>query len=179
MASERVLSRLELNRALLARQFLLRRVTLPVSRAIERVGALQAQWPPSPYIALWSRLEDFRREQLVRALERRQVVRATLMRTTLHHVSARDYLAYAGELRARRIASLEAQLATFPDAVDHDELVQALLGHVAERSRSRPELLELLGHRSSKWTNGAPGSYGTCSPRGRRSCTHRSPPPGG
>lgn len=145
MARERVLSRLELNRALLARQLLLRRVTLPVPRAIERVGALQAQWPPSPYIALWSRLEDFRREQLVRAVERRQVVRATLMRTTLHHVSARDYLAYAGELRARRVASLEAQLATFPDALDHDELVQTLLGHVAERPRSRPELLELLG----------------------------------
>ena len=143
MARERVLSRRELNRALLARQLLLRRVALPIPRAIERVGALQAQWPPSPYIALWSRLEDFRREQLVRALERRQVVRATLMRTTLHHVSARDYLAYAGESRSRRC--LESQLAKFPGALDHDELVETIVRHASERPRSRPELFALLG----------------------------------
>ncbi len=145
MARERVLSPRELNRALLARQLLLDRASLPVPRAIERVGALQAQWPPSPYIALWSRLEGFRREALVRAIERRQVVRATLMRTTLHHVSARDYLAYAGALRARRVAVVEAQLAKLPDPPDYDELVHATVRHTSEGPRSRRELLGLLG----------------------------------
>ena len=145
MARERVLSLRELNRALLARQLLLRRVSLSVPRAIERVGALQAQWPPSPYIGLWSRLDGFRREQLVRAVERRQVVRATLMRTTLHHVSARDYLAYAGELRARRTSSLEAQITKFPGGADLDDFVQQVMAHASERPRTRPELLRLLG----------------------------------
>jgi hypothetical protein len=145
MARERVLTRRELNRALLARQLLLRRVALPVPRAIERVGALQAQWPPSPYIALWSRLEGFRREQLVRALERRVVVRATLMRATLHHVSTRDYLAYGGEFLERRGAAVEAQLERLLGTVDSDRLVREVVLHASEQPRSRPELLRLLG----------------------------------
>ncbi len=145
MPRERVLTQRELNRALLARQLLLRRAALSVPRAVERIGALQAQWPPSPYIALWSRLEGFHREQLLRSVERRQVVRATLMRTTLHHVTASDYLAYAGELRARRIAFVEGQLAKLQGSLDHDELVEAIVRHAAERPRSRPELLGLLG----------------------------------
>jgi len=92
---ERILSRRELNRALLARQLLLERSRLPVARAVERLCALQAQYSPSPYIALWSRLPDFRKEQLTRALTRKHVVRATLMRITLHMVSARDYPYFA------------------------------------------------------------------------------------
>ena len=145
MSRERVLSRAELNRALLARQLLLRRARLSVPRAIERVAALQAQWPPSPFIALWSRLEGFRREQLMRAVERRQVVRATLMRTTLHHVTARDYLDYAGELGIRRTATLEAQIAKFGDGIDLDDLVRQAILHVSEEPRTRPQLLRLLG----------------------------------
>lgn len=95
MAEERVLSRRELNRALLARQLLLERRRLPVARAFERLCAVQAQYSPSPYIALWTRLPGFRKEALTRALERREVVRATLMRITLHMVSARDYPYFA------------------------------------------------------------------------------------
>ena len=136
----RVLTQRELNRALLARQLLLRRARLPVARAVERVGALQAQWPPSPYIALWSRLEGFRREQLLRAVERRQVVKATLMRMTLHHVSARDYLAYAGLIVSRRAASLERRA----QRSDVDELVAAAVAYATEEPRSRPELLSFL-----------------------------------
>jgi winged helix DNA-binding protein len=95
LAEERVLTHRELNRALLARQLLLERLRLPVARAVERLCAIQAQYSPSPYIALWTRLVDFRKEALTRALERRQVVRTTLMRITLHIVSARDYPFFA------------------------------------------------------------------------------------
>jgi Winged helix DNA-binding domain len=95
LSDHRVLSIRELNRALLARQLLRERAKLPVASAVERLCALQAQYSPSPYIALWSRLAGFRKEQLTRALERRRVVKATLMRITLHMVAARDYPYFA------------------------------------------------------------------------------------
>jgi hypothetical protein len=91
----RVLTLRELNRATLARQMLLERASIGVVPAIERLAALQAQWAPSPYIALWSRLKKFRRSKLWSAIERHEVIRARLMRGTLHLVSARDFYAYA------------------------------------------------------------------------------------
>ena len=95
LAGERVLSLRELNRALLERQLLLERRKLSVPRAVERLCALQAQYSPSPYIALWSRVADFRKEQLTRALEQRRVVKSSLFRMTLHIASARDYPYFA------------------------------------------------------------------------------------
>ena len=101
--NERVLTARELNRALLARQLLLEHARLSVPRAIERVGGLQTQYAPSGYVGLWSRLETFERDTLTRALERRTVVQATLMRVTIHLVSAREYWLFAmGLRRARR-----------------------------------------------------------------------------
>jgi winged helix DNA-binding protein len=91
-----VLTLRELNRAALARQMLLERASVPVATAVERLAALQAQWAPSPYIALWSRLVDFERERLWNAIEKKHtVIRARLMRGTLHLVSARDFYSYA------------------------------------------------------------------------------------
>jgi hypothetical protein len=101
--TERVLTLRELNRALLARQLLLERRKLGVQQAVEKLCAIQAQWPQSPYIALWTRLTGFRKEQLTRALEQHKVVKATLFRITLHMTSARDYPYYASvALRAAR-----------------------------------------------------------------------------
>jgi hypothetical protein len=94
-AERPVLTLRELNRAMLARQLLLERARIAIVPAIERLGALQAQWAPSPYIALWSRLVDFQRPKLWSAIERHEVIRARLMRGTLHLVSARDFYAYA------------------------------------------------------------------------------------
>jgi Winged helix DNA-binding domain len=101
--SERVLGERELNRALLARQLLLERTALALPRALERMGGLQAQYAPSMYIGLWSRVAGFERDALTRALERRSVVQGTLLRSTIHLVSARDWwpLTLAVE-RARR-----------------------------------------------------------------------------
>ena len=94
-SAARTLSLRELNRATLARQLLLRRARLDPVEAIERLAGLQAQWAPSPYLALWTRLARFRREDLSEAMLERRVVKATLMRTTLHLVSAREYPQYA------------------------------------------------------------------------------------
>jgi hypothetical protein len=141
----RTLTLRELNRATLERQLLLRRHRLSVTKAIERTAGLQAQWPPSPYLGLWTRLETFRPEDLMRAIVRRHVVRATLMRTTLHLVTVRDYLAYAGIFRASRIRELERQLAALGEKADFAREGERLAGFAAEKPRTRPELLALLG----------------------------------
>jgi len=88
-----VLTRRALNRALLHRQLLLRRWQLTPAKAIERLVGLQAQATNPPYVALWTRLDGFRREQLSRLLTDRKVVRLALMRSTLHMVTADDCLA--------------------------------------------------------------------------------------
>jgi hypothetical protein len=100
--SERVLTARELNRALLARQMLLERARGSIPRALERMGGLQAQYAPSMYVGLSSRLEGFERAALTRALERRRVVQGTLMRSTIHLVSARDYWPLALAVEAPR-----------------------------------------------------------------------------
>jgi hypothetical protein len=107
--TERVLSARELNRALLARQGLLERTAKPIPRMLEQMAGLQAQYAPSMYIGLWSRLDGFERDALTRALERREVVQATLMRSTIHLVSAADYWPLAVAVReARRESWLRA-----------------------------------------------------------------------
>ena len=91
----RVLTRRELNRALLERQLLLERRSLSPVRTVERLGGLQAQWTPSPYLSLWARLEPFAREDLTRALTRRRLVKALVQRGTLHIVTPSDYRAFS------------------------------------------------------------------------------------
>jgi hypothetical protein len=139
--AERVLTLRELNRTLLLRQLLLRRERLPVARAIERVGALQAQWAPAPYVALWSRLEDFERAALERALSRGSVVKALLMRATMHLVSARDYPWLDSCVReARTLARVRG---TEPPP---ERVVQHALALTRERPHTRPELMRALGY---------------------------------
>jgi hypothetical protein len=93
--AERVLTRRELNRALLSRQLLLERQRLTAVKAVERLGGLQAQSTPSPYLSLWTRLEGFGRDELTQALTKRRLVKALLQRGTLHIVTPRDFWAIA------------------------------------------------------------------------------------
>jgi hypothetical protein len=104
MNTVRTLSRRELNRALLARQLLLERGRMPLPRALEQVSGIQAQYAPSMYVGLWSRLEGFERQALTDALEERTVVQATLMRMTIHLVSREDFWPFALAVRDVRRA---------------------------------------------------------------------------
>jgi hypothetical protein len=97
--AERVLTQRDLNRAVLARQLLLERSALSIPRALERMGGIQDQYAPNAYIRLWSCLEGFERGHLTRALERRTVIQATLMRATIHVVSKRDFWPLAVAIR--------------------------------------------------------------------------------
>jgi Winged helix DNA-binding domain len=142
--AERVLSIRELNRALLARQLLLQRVKLSPARALERVGGLQTQYAPTGYIGLWSRLHDFRREALTRALEQRRVVQATLMRVTIHLVSAADYPLMAEGLRHGRRAWWMSVQRHQMEALDMEKVAAALRKALAEGPRRQKELTEIL-----------------------------------
>ncbi len=87
-----VLSADQLNWATLARQLLLQRAAIEPTTAIERIGGVQAQEPASPYLALWSRTEGLDASVVDRAFAERNLLKATLMRTTLHVVTRYDYL---------------------------------------------------------------------------------------
>jgi hypothetical protein len=95
----RTLTERELNRALLARQMLLERAKAPIPRVLERMSGLQAQYAPSMYIGLWSRIEGLERDAVTRGLERRTIVQGSMMRATIHLVSRRDYWPFVVGIR--------------------------------------------------------------------------------
>jgi Winged helix DNA-binding domain len=88
--ADATLSQRQLNRALLARQGLLERSPAAASDVIERLVAMQAQEPFDPYVALWSRVEGFDPAELGGLIERREAVRATSLRATVHLHTAAD-----------------------------------------------------------------------------------------
>jgi hypothetical protein len=143
--AERTLSPRELNRALLARQRLLERRRVPIARALDQIGGIQAQYAPSSYIGLWSRTEGFERDALTAALERRRVVQGTLMRVTIHLVSARDYWPLAIAIRkGRRDLWLKARRHQFT-AAQMDRLAKRVRKSLSGRTGSRDELQKLAG----------------------------------
>jgi hypothetical protein len=143
------LSRRALNRATLGRQLLLDRADLPVLDAVEHLVGLQAQVPLDPYTALWSRLRRFRPASLAQLLVERRVVRTTLMRATLHLVSADDCLL----LRPLVQPVLDAELARHRDygpllrGLDLEPVLALARQVLAERPRTGPELRAALGER--------------------------------
>jgi hypothetical protein len=143
--SDRVLSTRELNRALLARQLLLERSRLSITGAIERIAGLQTQYAPSAYVSLWSRLQEFRRDALTRALHQRRVVQGTLMRVTIHIVSARDFPLFAEAIRkGRRDWWLRVQRHQTAD-LDMEAVAMRLREFLARGPRRAGEIKELLG----------------------------------
>ncbi len=130
-----------LNRATLGRQLLLGRASLPVTDAVRRVVALQAQHPASPYLALWNRLTAFDPTDLDAAFTRHEVIKATLLRITLHAVHAADYRAFRAAmeptLRAARLGDDRFRVSGLTVADVH-ALIPDLLAY-ADRPRTAAE----------------------------------------
>jgi hypothetical protein len=143
--AERVLTQRELNRALLARQLLLERMKLPIPRALERMCGIQNQYAPNGYIRLWSCLEGFERDALTRALERRTVIQATLMRSTIHLVSKRDYWPFMAAMReAQREWWLKVRRPR-PKEAELDQAASTLRELLRERPLRQEELAKISG----------------------------------
>lgn len=121
-----LLTQAELNRATLARQLLLEPGDMDVVAAVARIGGLQAQEPASPYIALWSRLAGFEPDALDAAFRDGRVVKATLIRMTVHAVSRGDYLHLLPAIQPRLRAARRGRVADAPTG-EVDGLAEAAL----------------------------------------------------
>ncbi len=143
---------LALNRALLARQGLLERLDAPLVEAVEALGALQAQhWPALP-VALWSRVRGFAAADLYQALERRELLSGTLLRATLHLVSAREHPAYAAVVAAAGTDDWRRTPAAAGGEVQ--TLRKGLLTYTRKAPRSGEEIAAFI----EEWLTAHPGA---------------------
>ena len=136
-----------LNRATLQRQWLLERADRTALEAIEHLGGMQAQAPLAPYTGLWTRLTGFQPDELAGLMLGHEVVRGSLMRATIHLVSARDFLAW------RRLVDppMRREIYQNPtygrhrlEGLDMDAVLAAGRGFLEESPRTAAELRTLL-----------------------------------
>ena len=181
MAGE-VLTRRELNRTLLGRQMPLERRAMAAPEAIGHLVGMQAQNPLDPYIGLWSRLEGFDPEELSELVASGAVVRAWLMRGTIHLVTARDCLVLRPVMDSVIRAALTAQrFGQDTAAIDRSELAAAAREVIGRGPMTRAELGRALAER---WPEVAPDALGLAAsslvpllqvpPRGTWGATHRA-----
>jgi hypothetical protein len=140
MAATRLLTRRDINRATLARQLLLARARMAPLEAIERLVAIQAQWPRPPFVGLWTRLAGFERSALHRLFMERRAVRATFLRATIHVVSAADFLAFRPAIQPALEGSMQAILRERTTGLD----LQALARGAGRLLGKRPQTFEEL-----------------------------------
>ncbi|MBV9798220.1 MAG: AlkZ family DNA glycosylase [Solirubrobacterales bacterium] len=156
MTTRDILSPRALNRALLERQLLLERASMPALDAIEHLAGLQAQAPLAPYIGLWTRVRDFSPSELAELITERRAVRAHVMRGTIHLLSADDYLALRPlhqSLHGRLFGS--TAFARNLDGLDLEEIRQAGEALLIAKPRTRTEIARLL---SERWPEHDPES---------------------
>jgi hypothetical protein len=120
-----ILSQRALNRALLARQLLLERSDMPSLQAVRHLVGLQAQSPNPPYVALWTRLQNFRHEELSQHIMDRSIVRIALMRSTIHLVTAEDCLTLRPVLQSVQDRALKGTFGKKLAELDLDALAAA------------------------------------------------------
>jgi hypothetical protein len=132
-----------LNRATLARQALLAREEISVTEAVRRLCGMQAQEPKPPFLGLWTRIGGFRAGDLHAALNERAVVRATMMRGTLHLMTAADYLSFRTTMQPMLDAGLKV-LGDRAKGLDVPAVLPVARGLLRESPRTFNEVRALL-----------------------------------
>jgi hypothetical protein len=139
-----VLTKRELNRALLARQLLLDRQAVGAAEAIGRVAGLQAQASVPPFVGLWTRVRDFDAAELQALIDSGEIVRATLMRHTIHFVPAEDYTWLRPTIQPALDANFAAQTGKRLAGVDIEPLLSAARKEFRKRPLTFAEVKELI-----------------------------------
>jgi len=149
------LDTLQLNRATLDRQLLLRRAAQPARAAIAHLAGLQAQAPMAPYVGLWTRLSGFGHQDLTDLLAERIVVRAHLMRNTVHLVTAADFLTFRPLFQPLMQRALAGSFGRRLARVDLAELQAAAAPLLAGRPMTRAQL---GGQLAGRWPDHDPAA---------------------
>lgn len=153
--SDRVLSIGELNRATLARQLLTERASLPVTAAVERLVGMQAQLASAPFVGLWTRLHNFSRDDLAHLIENRTIIKATMMRATLHLFTADDYLLLRGAVQPALDAAQESIAKRRDGDVDVDRVLKMAKAYLSESPRAFAEISAYFAEQMPQFDIGA------------------------
>lgn len=140
----RTLTQRELNRTLLARQLLLQRHDLTPTTAIERLMGLQAQVQNPPYIGLWTRLQNFEKADLTRLIEGKKVIRAPMLRSTLHLLTTPDYLQFRAAIQPALLKAMQAFNGKFIKGLDTAQLAEQARPFFEAQPRSQLEQRDFL-----------------------------------
>ena len=139
MTPER-LSLRALNRATLERQLLLRRAAMAAREAVGHLAGLQAQAPLAPYVGLWTRLAGFGHQELKDLLTERAVVRAHLMRNTVHLLTAEDFVSFRPLFRPLMDRGLAGNFGRNLVGVDLAELQVSAAALLSREALTRVEI---------------------------------------
>lgn len=143
-----------MNRAVLVRQRLVERSRAPIAKVIESVGGLQTQYAPAGYVGLWSRMEGLTLAKLTDALEDGRVTQGTLMRSTIHMVSHRDYPLMAAGVRSARREWWRRMAGSRKLPEEHEAVAELVRARLESGPAPRAELVAALtaaGYPKETW----------------------------
>lgn len=144
--ADRILTLREINRMTLARQMLLEKQHLPIPAAITRLVGLQAQQAQPPFVGLWTRLKDFKREDLAVLLQNRTIIKASLMRATLHLFTADDYVTFRTTLQPVLAGAARDISKRRGGEFDVRIVLDAARRFIAEKPRTFVEISDMLAN---------------------------------
>jgi hypothetical protein len=115
----------------LGRQILDRR-RRSILEVVEHLGGMNAQSPRGPSVGLYSRIDGFHQNDLDGLLRRYELVKANLMRGTIHMVTARQYRSWRVALQPALERTVKQFFPGIWKRVDHSDVLAAGTALLAE-----------------------------------------------